>query len=164
VDITSANWPLEALLDRLDQRYGTIAEDLGLQFKVASDERLPAAFKGDRTRIERVLGVLLSNAVKFSQQGAITLAMEPLERTAASTMVRFSVSDQGMGMDEAMQARLFQLFEPGDVQDVRRYNGIGLGLALAQRLVSLMGGRIYLESQPGQGSRFWFELKLDTAD
>ena len=164
VDITSANWALESLLDRLDQRYGTIAEDLGLQFKVASDERLPAAFKGDRSRIERVLGVLLSNAVKFSQQGAITLAMEPLERTAASTTVRFSVSDQGMGMDEAMQARLFQLFEPGDVQDVRRYNGIGLGLALAQRLVSLMGGRIYLDSQPGQGSRFWFELKLDTAD
>ena len=67
-------------------------------------------------------------------------------------------------MDEAMQARLFQLFEPGDVQDVRRYNGIGLGLALAQRLVSLMGGQIHMQSRPGQGSRFWFELKLDTAD
>lgn len=164
VDIASANWALAALTDRLDQRYGTIAEDLGLVFAVQCDARLPQAFKGDRSRIERVLGVLMSNAVKFSQQGHITLDVAPLERTAASTTVRFAVSDQGMGIDEAMQSRLFQLFEPGDVQDVRRYNGIGLGLALAQRLVSLMGGRIYLESQPGQGSRFWFELKLDHAD
>jgi two-component system, NarL family, sensor histidine kinase BarA len=161
VQISHDPWSLEALVDRLDQRYGTIAEDLGLQLVFERSERVPDQFKGDRSRIERVLGVLLSNAIKFSERGRIVVGIQPQERTAAATTVRFSVQDEGVGIDPDVQSRLFQLFEPGDGSDVRRYSGVGLGLALAQRLVALMGGRVQLTSVPGRGSHFWFDLRLE---
>jgi CheY-like chemotaxis protein/anti-sigma regulatory factor (Ser/Thr protein kinase) len=106
--------------------------------------------------VTQVLSNLLSNAVKFTEAGAVRLQVFALENGA----LRFQVSDTGIGFDDAVKARLFQRFEQADASIRRRFGGTGLGLAICRSLVELMGGVIWAESRPGNGSRFTFDLPL----
>jgi two-component system sensor histidine kinase BarA len=121
---------------------------------------LPATLNGDPARLRQVLGQLLSNAVKFSEQGCIRLRAQPLETQWGRVWVRFAVADQGIGMSPGLQSGLFALFSQGDNSLSRRHGGTGLGLALCRRLVALMGGEIGLESAPGKGTTVWFRVPL----
>jgi two-component system sensor histidine kinase/response regulator len=119
---------------------------------------LPPYLHGDGLRLGQILLNFAGNAVKFTQQGSITLTGQVLRRNGEYFWLRFEVKDTGIGIAWEHQARLFQAFEQADASTTRQYGGTGLGLAISKRLAELMGGRIGIDSTLGQGSTFWVEL------
>jgi signal transduction histidine kinase/DNA-binding NarL/FixJ family response regulator len=134
-------------------------QEKDLQFEVIAAPDLPAAVQADEKRLRQVLLNLLSNAVKFTLAGKVSLEVSVLAQDTRSVRLRFEVVDSGIGIAADDLANLFQPFE--QVPDARRrFGGTGLGLAISRRLLALMGSRIEVESVPGQGSRFRFDLEL----
>jgi signal transduction histidine kinase len=154
------DFDLSTLCVRLEDRYREEVSAKGLTILCTVDPALPACLQGDRNRLDQILDNLLNNAIKFSEQGQITVRARLVEVHEGDVTVRFEVDDQGIGIDPEVQANLFQPFYQGDGTTTRRYQGTGLGLALCQRLVSLMAGQIGVESRLGQGSTFWFSVRL----
>jgi two-component system sensor histidine kinase/response regulator len=115
---------------------------------------------GDPTRLQQALLNYATNAVKFTEQGAVTCASFKQEETADSVTVRFEVQDTGIGITPETLSRLFSAFEQADNSMTRKYGGTGLGLAITRRLADLMGGEVGVESTQGVGSTFWFTVKL----
>jgi DNA-binding response OmpR family regulator len=140
------------------------AERKGLSFVSELDPDLPAAVQVDGKRLEQVLLNLLDNAVKFTERGQVGLRLRRLESTdPARACIRFEVADSGVGMAPGQLAVLFKPFEQGD--DTRRlHGGTGLGLAISQRIVAMMGGNIEVESRPGSGSVFRFQIEVPLAE
>ncbi|MCS7016938.1 MAG: response regulator [Gemmatales bacterium] len=131
---------------------------LELALDIAAD--VPETVVGDAGRLRQVLLNLLSNAIKFTDQGEVVVTVRCQERQDDQVVLLFSVRDTGIGIPRDKQERIFQAFEQVDASTTRRYGGTGLGLAIASRLVELMGGRIWVESEPGQGSTFYFTARL----
>ena len=148
----------EAVGDVLES-LAPIAERKGLAVITHVDPALTATRIGDAGRIRQVLMNLLGNALKFTEAGEVRVTLEAVD----TEWVRFEVEDTGIGIAEDVQARLFQSFTQADGSMQRRYGGTGLGLAISRRLVELMGGEIGLNSTPGIGTRFHFELPLPCA-
>jgi PAS domain S-box-containing protein len=121
---------------------------------------VPRFLRGDPTRLSQALINYLSNALKFTDQGGVTLRGRLVEQSDASLLVRFEVEDTGIGIAEADLDRLFKAFEQADGSTSRRYGGTGLGLAITKRLARLMGGGVGVETAPGTGSTFWFTARL----
>ena len=136
----------------------------GLRLVQEVDPRLPAWLTGDPTRIRQVLLNLAGNAVKFTEAGHVSICVRMIGGAPgapaedAARRWRLEVADTGEGIAHDVQPRLFQQFVQGDSSTSRRFGGSGLGLAISRQLVELMGGRLGLASEPGQGSTFWFEL------
>ncbi|MEI6556798.1 MAG: ATP-binding protein [Rhodospirillaceae bacterium] len=151
---------LEAVGELLAQR----ADEKGVALDIDLDPALPAQLIGDPTRLRQVALNLGGNAVKFTETGGVTLTVALLERSEAACRLRFEVIDTGIGLTETEQGRLFQEFQQADSSTSRRFGGTGLGLAICQRLCRMMNGTIGCDSQPGQGSVFWFELPFAMAD
>ena len=139
----------QSLVEPLQAR--AAAKGIALVYRV--DETVPLELQGDPMRLSQVMGNLLDNALKFTEQGQVTLHLGWQDEK-----LRISVSDTGIGIADADQARLFEPFSQVDNSATRRFSGTGLGLAISKRLVALMGGEIHLKSEPGKGSCFWFEL------
>jgi PAS domain S-box-containing protein len=120
------------------------------------DSEVPEILVGDPSRLRQILVNLVGNAVKFTERGAVTVraTLQALERRTA--WLQFSVSDTGIGIPSEKQATIFESFTQGDGSTARRYGGTGLGLTISRRLVEMMGGRMWVESTPGQGSTFYF--------
>ena len=119
---------------------------------------------GDPTRLRQVLVNLVANAIKFTNEGRVTVRAARSEETDESLTLRFEVEDTGIGVDEDAKTRLFEAFEQADPSTTRRHGGTGLGLAICKQLVELMGGRIDFASELGVGSRFWFSLTFAKAE
>jgi signal transduction histidine kinase len=153
---------LRALLEICSESMRPRAAEKGLAFAVQLDAQLPSRVRADGQRLRQVLLNLLSNAVKFTDHGRIGLAVDVVAQGPSSLMLRFTVSDTGIGMAPEQMERLFQPFEQVADQS-RRTGGTGLGLAISQQLVRLMGGEITVETSPDQGSRFSFALELPLA-
>ena len=134
----------------------------GLSLTCVIEPDVPAQVKGDPVRVRQTLVNLVGNAVKFTDRGAITVEARVLRRAPSHVVVRVSVIDTGIGIPPERQAGLFESFAQGDDSTTRVYGGTGLGLAICRQLVTLMGGHMGLESQPGRGSTFWFELTMST--
>jgi two-component system, sensor histidine kinase len=134
------------------------SKGLGLHYLAAAD--LPATVVGDPVRLRQVLLNLIGNSVKFTEHGSVEIRSEWNRAGGGAPRLGFRIKDTGIGMDEAMRARLFQKFMQGDSSMTRRYGGTGLGLAISQSLVRRMGGEIRVRSAPGEGSEFSFELPL----
>ncbi|GHU08468.1 hypothetical protein FACS1894158_17760 [Betaproteobacteria bacterium] len=131
-----------------------------LEVIVQIDPQIADHLVGDDQRIRQILVNLANNAIKFTEKGEITLKVSQLEQNHESVKLRFSVSDTGIGIPAAKQQSIFQAFEQADASTTRRYGGTGLGLSISHKLVSLMHSVLCLESQPGYGSTFWFDLAL----
>ena len=138
------------------------AKGIGLKVEVAP-ELAQQRLRGDPFRLTQVLLNLAGNAVKFTEQGAVTLRVARAGGAGAEHSVRFEVIDSGIGISAPNQQRLFAAFEQAEDATARQYGGTGLGLAISQRLVQLMGGEIGVRSQLGQGSTFWFSVGLAPA-
>jgi PAS domain S-box-containing protein len=122
------------------------------------DEEVPAAIRGDPTRLWQALGNLLANAVKFTEVGEVVVAVTAVERGDGRSRLRFSVRDTGSGIPAERMHRLFESFSQLDASTTRHYGGTGLGLAISKRLAELMGGTLWAESEEGKGSTFHFEI------
>ncbi|MBT0664106.1 response regulator [Geobacter pelophilus] len=163
--LESVEFRLPDLLDNLADIITVWAEAKGLEVLYAVDPRIPPLLKGDPLRLTQVLGNLLNNAVKFTEHGEVVLqvSVEELREHEDDVSLLFSVRDSGIGMTEEERLRLFQPFTQADSSTTRKFGGTGLGLSICSRLVELMGGNIWVESVPQQGSCFYFTLTLKRA-
>jgi signal transduction histidine kinase len=121
---------------------------------------VPRSVKGDQERLKQVLLNLINNAIKFTETGSISTRIELIEQSTDSVKVRFSIADTGIGIPANRMDRLFKSFSQVDASTTRNYGGTGLGLAISKQLAELMGGEIGVQSTMGQGSTFWFTVKL----
>jgi len=135
---------------------------LELVARIASD--VPAMLLGDPTRLRQVVTNLVGNAVKFTDEGRIVVRAETLFRVGSDITLQFQVEDSGIGIARRQAKKLFEPFSQLDSSTTRRYQGTGLGLAICKQLVELMGGAIWMESEPGIGSSFWFTARLSVAE
>ncbi len=136
------------------------AKELEVIFDI--DAGLPATLVGDRMRLLQVLVNLAGNALKFTERGEVILAVTRVEQRAAGVLVRFSVTDTGIGIAEHQKNAIFEGFTQAEASISRRFGGTGLGLVICRRLVDMMGAELHLHSQPGCGSRFWFDVEFAT--
>jgi PAS domain S-box-containing protein len=135
------------------------SKDLELVCDLPQD--LPAQLRGDPGRLRQILTNLASNAVKFSHRGEVVIQARGAGEEEGRIKLYFSVTDQGIGISEEGQERLFKAFSQADGTTTRKYGGTGLGLAISRQLAEMMGGHIGVDSQPGMGSSFWFTITLD---
>ncbi|WP_161493368.1 transporter substrate-binding domain-containing protein [Zoogloea sp. LCSB751] len=135
---------------------------LGLLVDLASD--VPTHLVGDPVRLTQVLTNYVSNAVKFSEHGNIVVRVEKLGKEGQKALLRFSVSDSGIGLSEDQKQRLFESFQQADGSISRKYGGTGLGLVISKRIATLLGGEVGVDSTPGQGSTFWFTARLSVLE
>ena len=134
-----------------------------VELTVDVDPQLTGSFKGDIARLQQVLNNLLSNAIKFTHHGSICLKAEKIETHTAHCIVRFSITDTGIGVTEAQQELIFKPFTQAEASTTRKYGGTGLGLSISKRIVELMGGNIEVVSKPDEGSCFSFTLAMATS-
>ena len=134
------------------------AKGLQLTFEVADD--VPRALIGDPLKLGQILINYGNNAVKFTDQGKINIIVRKLDESDGGVVLRFAVSDTGVGLTEEQRSRLFQSFQQADSSTTRKYGGTGLGLAISKKLAELMGGEVGVDSVPGEGSSFWFTARL----
>ena len=163
VTLEALPFRLADVMDNLATMIGQPAASKGvaLRFQVAPE--IPAGLVGDALRLGQVLTNLGNNAVKFTEHGQIVVEVAQLGRSEAGVELRFSVADTGIGMQPEQCARLFQAFSQADESITRKYGGSGLGLAICKELAGLLGGRIWVESVPGQGTVFHFVCTFGVA-
>ena len=149
---------LPALLQQTIDLFSATAQKKGLRLTLILAPDLPVRLSGDSLRLTQVLNNLISNAIKFTDQGSVTVKAELAEQTADTAVIRFQVTDTGIGINTEQLNDLFQPFTQADNSIVRRFGGTGLGLSIARNLVELMGGSITVSSLPGKGSSFAFTI------
>ena len=155
-----AGFELGKLLEDVAELIAEKASGKGLELIVSAATDVPDNLIGDALRLEQVLLNLANNAVKFTERGEVEIRVRLQQRLASGVELRFEVRDTGIGIPAEQGAKLFQSFQQADSSTTRRYGGTGLGLAISKRLVELMGGQIGVDSVPGQGSTFWFSVRL----
>ncbi len=154
------------LLEMLEQSAESVAQraaEKRIELLIDIDPSMPRRVRGDPGRLRQVVLNLLSNAVKFTESGEVQLTVGVANRTGDLARIRVEVTDTGLGLTHEQRARLFSPFVQGDTSTTRRFGGTGLGLSICRRLVELMDGQIGVESTPGSGSCFWFEINIAIA-
>jgi two-component system sensor histidine kinase/response regulator len=160
LDIETTDFKLDDVINSVTTVTGQKATDKGLELLAHVAPGIPQFLLGDPLRLGQILINLINNAVKFTDRGEILLNAEMLEHTGEKCQLKFSVRDTGIGMTKEQASRLFQPFTQADGSTTRKYGGTGLGLTVSRRLVELMGGQIWLDSEPGAGTTFTFTAWL----
>jgi TMAO reductase system sensor TorS len=163
LDLESIELELNELIEQVVSLLQNAAQKRGLKLDYKMQPAVPTVIRGDPIRLRQVLTNLVSNAVKFTQQGAVAVEICTRQTPLGESELLFMVRDTGMGMTQAQMQHLFEPFAQADTSTTRQYGGTGLGLAICKRLVALMEGRIGVKSAPGQGSVFWFTVPLRRA-
>ncbi|HZX31301.1 MAG TPA: ATP-binding protein, partial [Rhodocyclaceae bacterium] len=164
LDLVAEPFDLAVVFDGLRSMLTEKARSKDLALAIPENDLPAATLLGDGMRLSQVLVNLVGNAIKFSDHGQVTVSVTEESREDGIASLLFAVKDEGIGISEDDQARLFQPFSQADVSTTRRYGGTGLGLAISKRLVELMGGRIWVESAPGRGSTFHFTVRFPTTE
>jgi len=159
--LENTDFNLTTILERLVELKGLQAQDKDLNLFIEIAPELAALrLHGDADHLSQILSHLISNAIKFTSSGSVTVRAQAAEEDTANVLLRFEVEDTGIGISTDVQKRLFTAFEQADGTMTRKHGGIGLGLALSKRLVRAMGGNIGVVSTEGQGSTFWFTARF----
>ncbi|MGH8190499.1 MAG: ATP-binding protein [Rhodanobacteraceae bacterium] len=161
--LESVSINIRDLVDSVKRLLEKPAEAKGLAMRAVVDADVRPVVRGDPMRIRQILTNLMSNAIKFTQRGGVSVRVSRRNETATQHELLFAVRDTGIGLAADAAARLFQPFTQADASVTRRYGGTGLGLTICKKLVDLMGGRIGVRSEPGRGSVFWFTIPFEKA-
>ncbi len=162
LDIEKIAFSLVETVESAGELMSQRADDKGVALAIVIDPSVPDRLIGDPARVRQILLNLIGNAVKFTDRGAVSVRVSVAADD--NLVLRFAVSDTGIGLTAAQQGRLFKAFVQADVSTSRKYGGTGLGLSISQRLCELMQGRIGVTSTMGEGSTFWLELPFTRAD
>ncbi len=158
--VESVPFDLSNVLERIRSIFQQSFAAKNLDFEVYCDPEVPRNVIGDPLRLEQVLTNLISNALKFTEKGGVTINVFLLSITDSELFLQFKVKDTGIGMAPEDSKKLFRAFSQADTSTTRRYGGTGLGLVISKLLVELMGGNIALESEPGRGTTFSFSARF----
>jgi signal transduction histidine kinase/CheY-like chemotaxis protein len=159
LELETADFDLQAIIEDVADLVANDAHDKGLELVTVTEADVPVAVTGDAARLQQVLTNLVGNAIKFTESGEVVIRVS-LDEAGDRPLIRFSISDTGVGVNVADQERLFKSFAQADSSTTRRYGGTGLGLAISKRLAEMMGGTIGVDSTIGHGSTFWFTVQL----
>jgi len=147
------------------ESYGAKAAQKQIEFAAFIDPALPPILLGDPTKLSQILTNLISNAVKFTDpDGEINVTIQKLSEDKNHAEIKFAVQDSGVGITEEQKSKIFEEFSQADSSTSRKFGGTGLGLAISSRLVAHMGGKLEIDSTPGEGSTFYFTLRLEKQD
>lgn len=162
LQLESVEFRIDELLRNLATILSVNAGDKDVELLFSIDPNLPSVLIGDPLRLQQVIINIAGNAIKFTERGQIVLSVQQGQKSDNKVCLEFSVSDTGIGMTEEEHGRLFESFRQADASTTRRFGGTGLGLAISRKLVNLMGGDIAVDSAPGKGSVFRFNVLLGT--
>ncbi|MDC8759685.1 PAS domain S-box protein, partial [Janthinobacterium fluminis] len=160
LEIERVDFSLDHVMQTLTTVVAPKAAGKNLRLVFELDPLLPPVLRGDPLRLGQVLINYTNNAIKFSEQGNITVTVTRVVGDEHDCLVRFAVRDHGIGLSELEMGKLFQSFQQADTSTTRAYGGTGLGLAICKQLAQLMGGEVGVDSRPGEGSNFWFTARL----
>ncbi len=161
ITIKNVDFDLVSLLGEIRNMLSFEAQRKGVRLAIHCTARTPRLLVGDKPHLEEVLINLAGNAVKFTERGFVVIAVDAVARDGDRVRLRFEVTDTGIGISSDAQTRVFERFTQADETIIDRFGGTGLGLAIARQLVELQGGNIGVQSVPGKGSTFWFEIELE---
>ena len=164
IEYEMRNFSIRNLIKECADVFRFKAEEKGLNLIYSVDEKIPEMVKGDKFRINQVLNNLVSNAIKFTSKGSVTIIAELINRSEDKVKIKFSVSDTGIGISEDKVEKIFETFSQADSSTTRKFGGTGLGLTICKNLVNQMGGKLQVESEYGRGSIFYFTLELPLGD
>lgn len=162
--LEQSDFNLKGLLESIRSSLIYSIEEKGLDSRIIYDENLPEVLTGDSMRIAQVLNNLLSNAIKFTPEGSVSIKAESKGVTKGKVRIYIEVSDSGIGLSKSELDNIFLRFTQAKSSTTREYGGSGLGLSIVKGLLELMDSEIHVESSPGSGSRFYFELELPVAE
>lgn len=161
LELEAINFNLRNTVEDVTYTLAKRAQDKGLEMACLIDPGLASTLRGDPGRLRQILVNLVGNAIKFTHQGEIVICAEPRDEIDSHVVVHFSVQDTGIGIPYDRQAAVFERFTQADGTTTRTYGGTGLGLSISKQLVEMMGGTIGLESTPGVGTTFWFDIRFE---
>lgn len=162
LELEEVELDLREIVEDLGEMFAEAAHGKGLELVcTTTPPDMHTCFKGDPGRLRQVVTNLLANAIKFTERGEILVNVVAVKEDSDKTLIRFEVSDTGIGVPRGLRHKIFGSFVQADGSTTRQYGGTGLGLAISKQLVELMGGEIGVDSRPGKGSTFWFSLSLE---
>src|SRR3954449_8266896 len=164
LELQQTDFSIAELLEAVRSLLAPQAVERGLTLAFELDESVPPSLKGDPTRLRQVLINLVGNGLKFTSRGGVSVSVSHCPEPDGRIRLRFEVRDTGIGIPQEKLAEMFKPFVQADSSTTRRYGGSGLGLTISRRVVEAMGGTLEVESLPGVGSRFWFEVGLEPGD
>ena len=161
--IENVPFHLNTVIMEMQQLFSPIAQDKGLEILLNRQGSIPSTIIGDLGRVQQILRNLISNALKFTEQGSISIIVKVIDREERKSLY-IAVKDTGIGIPKDKLDIIFEKFSQADTSTSRKYGGTGLGLTICYQLTKMMGGRIGVESSIGKGAMFWFEIPLNVAD
>jgi signal transduction histidine kinase/CheY-like chemotaxis protein/HPt (histidine-containing phosphotransfer) domain-containing protein len=163
VELETVDFNPREIVEEVQDLFLEVADKKGLKYESVIAPNVPQQVRGDSGRLRQVLTNLVGNAMKFTEKGKVSVRLQVQETSGATVLLRFEVKDTGIGIDPSARERIFESFAQADQSTTRRYGGTGLGLTIAKQLSQIMGGGVGLDSKVGEGSTFWFTVRLGLA-
>jgi len=160
IELEHVPFDLRELVEETAEMVAVLSRRKNLELAAMLEEDDDIPLIGDPNRLRQILLNFLSNAIKFTENGSVSISVSKRPTSSGRVLLRCAVTDSGIGISAEAQARLFRSFSQADASASRKYGGTGLGLAISKRLAEMMGGEVGLESEPGEGSTFWFTASL----